>query len=178
MTPPEYIFLISELAGEQRFASVVARRLESMGALTHGDRHSTEKQQDLSKFNFDTSLGKKALDTCLRSIRKSLFSKYPPIRWTFSWWTRKRCRSAFILRRKFQTWYDKGASRSRNIHVQGRREKTNQDRWRYSNFKIFKSTFGIGDGCSTGSLSIFQVYYPNPKHRQNLPVFSVIHSMI
>ena len=50
---------------------MVARRLESMGALTHGDRHSTEKQQDLSKFNFDTSLGKKALDVCLRSIRKS-----------------------------------------------------------------------------------------------------------
>lgn len=35
---PEYVFLISELAGEQRFASIVAKRLESLGALTHGDR--------------------------------------------------------------------------------------------------------------------------------------------
>ena len=68
--PPRYSFLISELAGEQRFASVVARRLECMGALTHGDRRSVEKQQDLSRFNFDTTLGKKSLDLCLKSIRK------------------------------------------------------------------------------------------------------------
>ena len=67
--PPRYSFLISELAGEQRFASVVARRLECMGALTHGDRRSGEKQQDLSRFNFDTALGKKALDLCLKTIR-------------------------------------------------------------------------------------------------------------
>lgn len=38
VSSPEYIFLISDLAGEQRFASTVAKRLESLGALTHGDR--------------------------------------------------------------------------------------------------------------------------------------------
>ena len=27
---PEYVFLISELAGERRFASIVAKRLESL----------------------------------------------------------------------------------------------------------------------------------------------------
>ena len=46
-----------------------------MGALTHGDRHSAAKQQDLSKFNFDTPLGKKALDTVLKSIRKWQYLK-------------------------------------------------------------------------------------------------------
>ena len=50
------MFLISELAGEQRFASVVARRLESLGALTHGDRRATESR-DLSKYNVDTKVG-------------------------------------------------------------------------------------------------------------------------
>ena len=30
VSAPEYLFLISELAGEQRFASIVAKRLESL----------------------------------------------------------------------------------------------------------------------------------------------------
>uniref|UniRef100_A0AAR2KAH3 Protein strawberry notch homolog 1 n=1 Tax=Pygocentrus nattereri TaxID=42514 RepID=A0AAR2KAH3_PYGNA len=50
VTAPEYVFLISELAGEQRFASIVAKRLESLGALTHGDRRATETR-DLSRLN-------------------------------------------------------------------------------------------------------------------------------
>ena len=52
---PEYVFLISKLSGEQRFASVVAKRLESLGALTHGDRRATETR-DLSKYNLDTKV--------------------------------------------------------------------------------------------------------------------------
>uniref|UniRef100_A0A8C3VKM9 Protein strawberry notch homolog 1 n=1 Tax=Catharus ustulatus TaxID=91951 RepID=A0A8C3VKM9_CATUS len=55
VTAPEYVFLISELAGEQRFASIVAKRLESLGALTHGDRRATETR-DLSRFNFDNKV--------------------------------------------------------------------------------------------------------------------------
>ena len=47
---PEYLFLISELAGEKRFASIVAKRLESLGALTQGERRATESR-DLSQFN-------------------------------------------------------------------------------------------------------------------------------
>lgn len=39
---PEYLFLISDLAGEQRFVATVARRLESLGALTHADRRATQ----------------------------------------------------------------------------------------------------------------------------------------
>lgn len=55
MNAPEYVFLISELSGEQRFASIVAKRLESLGALTHGDRRATESK-DLSKYNVDTKV--------------------------------------------------------------------------------------------------------------------------
>lgn len=66
VSAPMYIFLISNLAGEQRFASTVAKRLESLGALTHGDRRATETR-DLSQFNFDTKLGREALDLVLRA---------------------------------------------------------------------------------------------------------------
>ncbi len=67
MSAPEYVFLISELAGEKRFASIVAKRLESLGALTHGDRRATESR-DLSQFNLDTRYGRMALENVLRSI--------------------------------------------------------------------------------------------------------------
>ncbi|THD21168.1 Notch signaling pathway -1 [Fasciola hepatica] len=66
VSAPKYIFLISNLAGEQRFASTVAKRLESLGALTHGDRRATDTR-DLSQFNIDTKLGREALDIVLRS---------------------------------------------------------------------------------------------------------------
>ena len=55
MSAPQYIFLISELAGERRFASTVSKRLESLGALTHGDRRATETR-DLSQFNIDNKV--------------------------------------------------------------------------------------------------------------------------
>merc|ERR1719400_2487397 len=65
--PPEYILLISELAGEHRFASIVAKRLESLGALTHGDRRATESR-DLSRFNIDNKYGRAALEATFKAI--------------------------------------------------------------------------------------------------------------
>uniref|UniRef100_A0A0N5CB49 AAA_34 domain-containing protein n=1 Tax=Strongyloides papillosus TaxID=174720 RepID=A0A0N5CB49_STREA len=67
VSAPEYLFLISELAGEKRFASIVAKRLESLGALTHGDRRATESR-DLSQFNLDNKYGRAALEVCLKSV--------------------------------------------------------------------------------------------------------------
>uniref|UniRef100_A0A7N8XVM7 Protein strawberry notch homolog 2 n=1 Tax=Mastacembelus armatus TaxID=205130 RepID=A0A7N8XVM7_9TELE len=70
VTAPEYIFLISELAGERRFASIVAKRLESLGALTHGDRRATESR-DLSKYNFENKVSK-----FLKIIFRPLIASY------------------------------------------------------------------------------------------------------
>ncbi|KAI1882638.1 hypothetical protein AGOR_G00236940 [Albula goreensis] len=77
VTAPEYIFLISELAGERRFASIVAKRLESLGALTHGDRRATETR-DLSKYNFENKYGTKALDKITKAILRYIENKVPP----------------------------------------------------------------------------------------------------
>merc|ERR1719210_379360 len=67
ISAPEYVLLISDLAGEHRFASIVAKRLESLGALTHGDRRATESR-DLSKFNIDNKYGRAALEATFKAI--------------------------------------------------------------------------------------------------------------
>lgn len=74
---PEYMFLISDLAGERRFASTVAKRLESLGALTHGDRRATETR-DLSQFNIDNKYGRSALETIMKSIMRYEQPLVPP----------------------------------------------------------------------------------------------------
>ncbi|KAI8441853.1 hypothetical protein MSG28_005537 [Choristoneura fumiferana] len=76
---PEYIFLISDLAGERRFASTVAKRLESLGALTHGDRRATETR-DLSQFNIDNKYGRTALEAVMKAIMKYETPLVPPPR--------------------------------------------------------------------------------------------------
>ncbi|XP_052850859.1 protein strawberry notch homolog 1 [Drosophila gunungcola] len=64
---PEYVFVITDLAGERRFASTVAKRLESLGALTQGDRRATDAR-DLSQFNIDNSIGRSALESVMEQL--------------------------------------------------------------------------------------------------------------
>lgn len=77
VSAPEYIFLISDLAGERRFASTVAKRLESLGALTHGDRRATETR-DLSQFNIDNKYGRTALEAVMKTIMGYEIPMVPP----------------------------------------------------------------------------------------------------
>ncbi|VVA22165.1 PREDICTED: strawberry notch [Prunus dulcis] len=62
---PEYRLLFTNLGGERRFASIVAKRLESLGALTQGDRRAGPS---LSAYNYDSAYGKKALMLMYRGI--------------------------------------------------------------------------------------------------------------
>lgn len=55
------------MAGERRFAASVAKRLESLGALTHADRRATDTR-DLSQFNVENKYGKTALRTVYNTI--------------------------------------------------------------------------------------------------------------
>ncbi|XP_043640804.1 protein strawberry notch homolog 1 isoform X2 [Drosophila teissieri] len=64
---PEYVFVITDLAGERRFASTVAKRLASLGALTQGDRRATDAR-DLSQFNIDNSIGRSALENVMQQL--------------------------------------------------------------------------------------------------------------
>jgi hypothetical protein len=68
--PPEYVLLSTELGGEKRFSSTIARRLGSLGALTKGDRRSADSG-DLAKYNFETQEGRAASCLMLRRIVES-----------------------------------------------------------------------------------------------------------
>ncbi|KAI6691687.1 hypothetical protein NL676_028515 [Syzygium grande] len=63
---PVYRLLFTNLGGERRFASIVAKRLESLGALTQGDRRSAGPS--LGAYNYDSTYGKKALMLMYRGI--------------------------------------------------------------------------------------------------------------
>jgi len=69
---PMYKFIIGGVGGEARFASAVARRLNSLGALTQGDRRATGSANALGLGNFDIDniYGYKALQKMLGTIRK------------------------------------------------------------------------------------------------------------
>ncbi|MED6108924.1 udp-glycosyltransferase [Stylosanthes scabra] len=62
---PEYRLLFTNLGGERRFASIVAKRLESLGALTQGDRRAG---LSLSAYNYDSAYGKRALMIMYKGI--------------------------------------------------------------------------------------------------------------
>mmetsp|Transcript_11231 Transcript_11231/g.27797 ORF Transcript_11231/g.27797 Transcript_11231/m.27797 type:complete len:1266 (+) Transcript_11231:163-3960(+) len=67
-TAPEFKLLLTPLGGESRFASAVANRLQSLGALTQGDRRAAGYSQDLIEFAIDSKHGLHALKQLLQVI--------------------------------------------------------------------------------------------------------------
>lgn len=59
-SPPIYILVYTELGGEKRFSTSIARRLASTGALNKGDRRANQIG-GLEKFNLESKEGRAAL---------------------------------------------------------------------------------------------------------------------
>ncbi len=68
-SPPEYNLISTDIGGEKRFSSTIARRLASLGALTKGQRDATGGG-DLAKYNFETEEGKAALTATYGNIMR------------------------------------------------------------------------------------------------------------
>ena len=61
VSAPEYKLLVSPLGGERRFCAAVVKRLESLGALTQGDRRASSVTKGWGCFNVDTKEGLQAV---------------------------------------------------------------------------------------------------------------------
>jgi hypothetical protein len=66
--PPKYILLSTDLGGERRFSATIARRLASLGALCKGDRNAADGGTQLSRYTFESQLGRGTLDLLYRRI--------------------------------------------------------------------------------------------------------------
>lgn len=68
--PPRFGVLLTELGGECRFASSVARRMRLLGAITRGDRASAaDVTGGLGEFDIQNTYGKRALDKFYQILR-------------------------------------------------------------------------------------------------------------
>jgi hypothetical protein len=66
--PPKYIILSTNLGGERRFSATIARRLASLGALCKGDRKAADGGTQLSRYTFESPLGRGTLSLLYRRI--------------------------------------------------------------------------------------------------------------
>ncbi|GBG72349.1 hypothetical protein CBR_g11926 [Chara braunii] len=74
---PQFRLLFTTLGGERRFASVVAKRLECLGALTQGDRRAGGPS--LREYNYDSIYGKRALGLLYKAVlEQQTLSVLPP----------------------------------------------------------------------------------------------------
>lgn len=68
VSAPIYKMLMTPAAGEFRFASSAAKRLQSLGALLKGNRDALGAGQSLKSFDIDTKWGKQALSQFLNEL--------------------------------------------------------------------------------------------------------------
>jgi predicted RNA methylase len=65
---PHYILCVTDIPGEMRFISVIARRLEALGALTRGQRDAASGGVFNAEDNLETQWGELAVAALLRTI--------------------------------------------------------------------------------------------------------------
>lgn len=69
---PQYRLMFTPLGGERRFAASIAKRLESLGALTQGDRRAGPS---LAAYNYESNWGQMAL----REMYATVLEEMPPL---------------------------------------------------------------------------------------------------
>lgn len=67
MSAPVYDLISSNVAGEKRFSSTIAKRLQSLGALSRGERGAAGAGE-IAKYNFESDYGRTALEEFYKEV--------------------------------------------------------------------------------------------------------------
>ncbi len=74
---PDYILVTTNVPGERRFISTIARRLDQLGALTRGQRDASGNGLFSAADNLETTYGSDALASLLRQIAENGLPGFP-----------------------------------------------------------------------------------------------------
>ena len=67
-SPPEYKIVSTDIGGEKRFYSTIARRLGSLGALSKGERKAGGGSDVLAKYNYESDYGVAAANSLFQQL--------------------------------------------------------------------------------------------------------------
>ena len=68
---PHYMVLVTDVGGENRFASTIARRISTLGAITRGERRAGHGgYEKMAELNVDTPMGKSALGLMMEAVQE------------------------------------------------------------------------------------------------------------
>ena len=76
VSAPEYVVISTDVPGEIRLISSIARKLEQMGTLTAGERKSTTQGIFSEKDNLDSKLAKNAMNNVLQNIADNAYGEF------------------------------------------------------------------------------------------------------
>ncbi|CAE8584096.1 unnamed protein product [Polarella glacialis] len=118
--PPRFAFVVTDLGGEVRFVSAVARRLRILGAMMRGDRNSAHGMVgSLASFDLQNRYGRKALARFFELLRSG---GEPEVSFSFLGHSRKR--EADINRPWGNSWTEFSKAANNALDLVGLRPDT------------------------------------------------------
>ncbi|CAJ1373490.1 unnamed protein product [Effrenium voratum] len=114
--PPRFAFVVTDLGGEVRFVSTVARRLRILGAMMRGDRNSAHGAvQSLANFDLQNRYGRQALARLFELLRTG---QQPEVSFSFLPFGRRKGRA------KWPSWAEFKKSAEKALDLIGLRPDT------------------------------------------------------
>eukprot|EP00928_Gymnodinium_smaydae_P041733 TRINITY_DN281_c0_g1_i2.p1 TRINITY_DN281_c0_g1~~TRINITY_DN281_c0_g1_i2.p1 ORF type:complete len:1359 (-),score=307.07 TRINITY_DN281_c0_g1_i2:51-3971(-) len=123
--PPRFAVLVTDLGGEVRFVSAVARRLRILGAMMRGDRNSAHGAvATLAAFDVQNRYGRRALSRFFELLRTTALGKAPDVDFSFVGVNRGSRSASGSPQRRWASWRQFAEEATRALELVGLRPDT------------------------------------------------------